>query len=227
MSAIVGKKLGMTRVFLEDGTSVPVTVIEAEPNKVTAIRRADRDGYDAVQLAALPMDAERMTKAEAGHLKKAGAAGMKTLVEFRDAEVGGSAAPEGEGAEGEKESAEGSSEAKVGDEVTVTSFEPGQRVKVSAVSVGKGFQGTIKRHNFSRGPESHGSHNVRAPGSIGASADPARVFKGMRMPGQMGSRRVTQRGAHVVEVDAERNLLLIRGSVPGGKNATVEVRSDG
>jgi large subunit ribosomal protein L3 len=111
--------------------------------------------------------------------------------------------------------------------VTVASFEPGQRVKVSAVSIGKGFQGTIKRHNFSRGPETHGSHNVRAPGSVGASADPARVFKGMSMPGQMGSRRVTQRGAHVVEVDTERNLLLIRGSVPGGKNATVEVRSDG
>ena len=116
---------------------------------------------------------------------------------------------------------------KIGDEVTVTSFEPGQQVKISAVSIGKGFQGTIKRHNFGRGPETHGSHNVRAPGSIGASADPARVFKGMRMPGQMGSRRVTQRGATVVEVDAERNLLLIRGSVPGGKNATVEVRSDG
>jgi large subunit ribosomal protein L3 len=226
MAAIVGKKLGMTRVFLEDGSAVPVTVIEAAPNKVTAIRKADRDGYDAVQLAALPMDIERMTKAEAGHLKKASAAGMKRLVEFRDAEVGGS----GGSAEGEAEGEEGgeaSSDTKVGDDVTVSSFEPGEKVKVSAVSIGKGFQGTIKRHNFSRGPESHGSHNVRAPGSVGASADPARVFKGMRMPGQMGSRRVTQRGAHVVEVDAERNLLLIRGSVPGGRNATVEVRSDG
>ena len=221
MSAIVGKKLGMTRLFLEDGTAVPVTVIEAEPNRVTAIRRADRDGYDAVQLAAVPVADDKLTKAEAGHLKKAGAPAMHTLVEFRDAEVGG-----GESA-GDEEAAEGSGEPKVGDDVTVASFEPGERVKVSAVSIGKGFQGTIKRHNFSRGPESHGSHNVRAPGSIGASADPARVFKGMRMPGQMGSRRVTQRGAHVVEVDAERNLLLIRGSVPGGKNATVEVRSDG
>jgi len=226
MAAIVGKKLGMTRIFLEDGSAVPVTVIEAAPNKVTALRRADRDGYDAVQLAALPMDAERMTKAEAGHLKKAGASGMKRLVEFRDVDLAGSSgSAEGE-AEGEG-SNEGSSETKVGDDVTVTSFEPGEKVKVSAVSVGKGFQGTIKRHNFSRGPETHGSHNVRAPGSVGASADPARVFKGMRMPGQMGSRRVTQRGAHVVEIDAERNLLLIRGSVPGGKNATVEVRSDG
>ena len=225
MAAIVGKKLGMTRVFLEDGSAVPVTVIEAAPNKVTAIRKADRDGYDAVQLAAIPVAEDRIRKPEAGHLKKAGAQGMRTLVEFRDADV---SAPQG-GGEGEgEEGSEGSSaEPKVGDDVTVSSFEPGQRVKVSAVSIGKGFQGTIKRHNFSRGPETHGSHNVRAPGSIGASADPARVFKGMRMPGQMGSRRVTQRGAHVVEIDAERNLLLIRGSVPGGKNATVEVRSDG
>ena len=225
MAAIVGKKLGMTRIFLEDGTAVPVTVIEAAPNKVTALRKADREGYDAVQLAAIPVAEDRLTKAESGHLKKAGAAGMRTLVEFRDAEVGGQAG--GEKGEGDEGSEEASSDVKVGDDVTVTSFEPGQQVKVSAVSIGKGFQGTIKRHNFSRGPETHGSHNVRAPGSVGASADPARVFKGMRMPGQMGSRRVTQRGAHVVEVDAERNLLLIRGSVPGGKNATVEVRSDG
>ncbi|MGA8219721.1 MAG: 50S ribosomal protein L3 [Solirubrobacterales bacterium] len=234
MAAIVGKKLGMTRVFLEDGTAVPVTVIEAAPNKVTAIRKADRDGYDAVQLAAIPVAEDRVTMPEAGHLKKAGAAGMKTLVEFRDADVsaGSGKADEGEGEASESSDtpageAEEVGGVKLGDEVTVTSFEPGQQVKVSAVSIGKGFQGTVKRHNFGRGPVTHGSHNVRAPGSVGASADPARVFKGMRMPGQMGSRRVTQRGAHIVEVDAERNLLLIRGSVPGGKNATVEVRSDG
>jgi large subunit ribosomal protein L3 len=217
MTAIVGKKLGMTRIFTDDGTAVPVTVIEASPNKVTAIRRSERDGYDAVQLAGDPVTPEdKLTKAELGHLKKAGAPAMRTVVEFRDAEV---SVPAAEGEE--------PSETKVGDDVTVASFQPGERVKVSAVSRGKGFQGTIKRHNFSRGPETHGSHNVRAPGSIGASADPARVFKGMKMPGQMGAGRVTQRGAHVVEVDAERNLLLIRGSVPGGKNATVEVRSDG
>jgi large subunit ribosomal protein L3 len=239
LSAIVGKKLGMTQVFTEDGTSVPVTVIEAQPNKVTAIRRADRDGYDAVQLAADPVAPEgKLTKGELGHLKKAGAGAMRTLVEFRNAEVSTSNrvdapadADAEEGSDGEsgggEEASSGGEAVKVGDEVTVTSFEPGQRVKVSAVSIGKGFQGTIKRHNFSRGPETHGSHNVRAPGSVGASADPARVFKGMRMPGQMGARRVTQRGAHVFEIDAERNLLLIRGSVPGGKNATVEVRSDG
>jgi large subunit ribosomal protein L3 len=210
MPAIVGKKLGMTRVFSEDGTAVPVTVIEAQPNKVTAIRRADRDGYDAVQLATDAVTPEdKLTKAELGHLKKAGAPAMRTLVEFRDAELPGDEDP------------------KVGDDVTVAGFEPGQRVKVSAVSIGKGFQGTIKRHNFSRGPTSHGSHNIRAPGSIGASADPSRVFPGTGMPGQTGARRVTQRGAEVVEVDAERNLLLVRGSVPGPKNATVEVRGDG
>jgi large subunit ribosomal protein L3 len=207
VSAIVGKKLGMTRVFTEDGTAVPVTVIEAQPNKVTAIRRADRDGYDAVQLAADPISPEdKLTKAELGHLKKAGAPAMRTLVEFRE---------------------EGGEETKVGDDVTVASFEPGQRVKVSAVSIGKGFQGTVKRHNYGRGPTSHGSHNIRGPGAIGAAADPARVFKGVGMPGQMGAGRVTQRGAQVVEVDEERNLLLIRGSVPGGKNASVEIRSDG
>jgi large subunit ribosomal protein L3 len=238
MAVIVGKKLGMTRVFLDDGSAVPVTVIEAAPNKVTAIRKADRDGYDAVQLAAIPVAEDRLTKAEAGHLKKAGAAGLKTLVEFRDAEISASKEVDSPAAGGDQEASgdedaageeasSGGEAVKVGDEVTVTSFEPGQQVKISSVSIGKGFQGTIKRHNFSRGPETHGSHNVRAPGSVGASADPARVFKGMRMPGQMGSRRVTQQGASVVEVDGERNLLLIRGSVPGGKNATVEVRSDG
>jgi large subunit ribosomal protein L3 len=247
VSAIVGKKLGMTRVFTEDGTAVPVTVIEAPPNTVTALRRADRDGYDAVQLAGDPVAVEgKLTRAELGHLKKAGAPAMRTLVEFRDVAIptskqveppAGKAAAEGSGdsgAEAEEGSSDSGQEAssgreavKVGDQATVSSFEPGQRVKVSAVSVGKGFQGTIKRHNFSRGPTSHGSHNIRAPGSIGASADPARVFKGVKMPGQLGARRVTQRGAYVVEVDAERNLLLIRGSVPGGKNATVEIRSDG
>jgi large subunit ribosomal protein L3 len=216
VSAIIGRKLGMTRMFTEDGTAVPVTVIEAVPNKVTAIRRADRDGYDAVQLAGDPVaNEEKLTKAELGHLKKAGAPAMRTVVEFRDADVAVAA---------EDEEAP---ETKVGDDVTVASFEAGQPIKVSAVSIGKGFQGTIRRHGFSRGPESHGSHNVRAPGSIGASADPARVFKGMRMPGQMGARRVTQTGAQVFEVDAEHNLLLVRGSVPGPKNATVEVRSVG
>jgi large subunit ribosomal protein L3 len=227
MSAIVGKKLGMTRVFDDEGTAIPVTVIEAAPNVITGIRKGDRDGYDAIQLAAIPVKERKLTKGELGHLKKAGAGAMKTLVEFRDVEIAApAAAGEGEG-EGEGGGDAEGNEPKVGDDVTVATFQPGDRVKVSAVSIGKGFQGTIKRHGFSRGPVTHGSHNVRAPGSVGARADPARVFKGVRMPGQMGSKRVTQRGATIVEVDTERNLLLIKGSVPGAKNATVEVRTLG
>ena len=204
MAAIVGKKLGMTQVFTEDGSRVPVTVIEATPNKVTAVRDPERDGYAAVQLAAIEVDEAKLTKAQLGHLKKADATAMRALAEFRD-----------EGAE-----------AQIGEELTVEQFEPGQRVKVSATAIGKGFQGTIRRHGFGRGPMTHGSHNVRAPGSIGASADPARVFRGTRMPGRMGGGRVTQRRLEVVEVDAERHLLLLKGSVPGPKGGTVEVRSD-
>ena len=204
MAAIIGKKIGMTQVFTEDGTRVPVTVIEAGPCPVTSVRDPERDGYSAVQLAFGELPEHKLTKGELGHLKKADAGPLKTLVEFRDPDT----------------------EHAIGEVLTVEQFEPGQRVKVSGVAVGKGFQGTIRRHNFGRGPVSHGSHNVRAPGSIGASADPARVFKGMRMPGRMGGRRVTQRRLEVVEVDAERNLLLIKGAVPGPRNGTVEVRSD-
>jgi large subunit ribosomal protein L3 len=211
MAAILGKKLGMTQVFREDGTVVPVTVVEAGPCKVTAVRDSERDGYAAVQLAFGEVKEGKLTRAEEGHTKKAGAPPMRHLVEFRDEDLGkGNDDP-----------------IKIGDDVTVASFEAGQKVKVSGISIGKGFQGGIKRHNFSRGPVSHGSHNVRAPGSIGASAFPARVFKGMRMPGQMGNKRVTQKGLEIADVDAERNLLLIKGSVPGSRNAVVEVRTDG
>jgi large subunit ribosomal protein L3 len=211
MAAILGKKLGMTQVFREDGEVVPVTVIEAGPCKVTAVREAERDGYSAVQLAFDEVKERKLSKPELGHLKKAGAPPMRHLAEFRDEDLG---AEQGEGP-------------KVGDDVTVAAFEAGQRVKVSGTSIGKGFQGGIKRHNFSRGPVTHGSHNVRAPGSIGASAFPGRVFKGQRMPGQMGNKRTTQRGLEVAEVDAERNLLLLRGSVPGSRNSLIEVRTDG
>ena len=205
MAAIVGKKLGMTQVFREDGTRVPVTVIEAEPNTVTAVRVPDRDGYAAVQVAAIPVEERKLNKPKLGHLKKAGAPPSKTLVEFRDE----------------------AAEAQIGETLTVEQFEVGERVKVSATAIGKGFQGTVRRHGFGRGPVTHGSHNVRAPGSVGASADPARVFKGTRMPGRMGGKRVTQRGLEVFEVDADRNLLLIRGAVPGPEGGAVEVRSDG
>ena len=203
MAALIGKKLGMTQVFTEDGTRVPVTVIEAGPCPVTAVRDAERDGYAAVQLAFGDAPEYKLTKAELGHLKKSGAGPARTLVEFRDA-----------------------AEHQVGEVLTVEQFEPGQRVKVSGVAVGKGFQGTVRRHNFRRGPVSHGSHNVRAPGAIGASADPARVFKGMKMPGRMGGRRSTQRRLEVVEIDPQRNLLLVKGAVPGPRNGTVEVRSE-
>jgi large subunit ribosomal protein L3 len=204
VAAIIGKKAGMTQVFQEDGTLVPVTVIEAGPCPVTAIRDPERDGYSAIQLGFGETKESRLTKAELGHLRKADAKPLRTLIEFRDEE-----------------------ERQVGDVVTVEDFEPGQRVKVSAVSVGKGFQGTIRRHGFSRGPATHGSHNVRPPGSIGASADPARVFRGVGMPGHMGARRVTERRLELIDVDAEQNLLLVKGGVPGPRNGTVEVRTDG
>jgi large subunit ribosomal protein L3 len=206
MGGLLGRKVGMTQVFSpEDGRVERVTVIEAGPCFVTGIRRAERDGYDALQLAFGETTERRLNKPKRGLLKKAGVGNLRHLREFR-------------GEAGELE---------VGAEVTVDSvFEPGQRVKVSGISKGKGFAGTIKRHNFHRGPVSHGSHNVRAPGSIGASADPARVFKGIRGPGQMGAGRVTQRGLEVVDVRPDENLLLVRGSVPGPKGSVVEIRSE-
>jgi large subunit ribosomal protein L3 len=205
MPAILAKKLGMTQRFLEDGRVERVTVLEAGPCPVTAIRTDDVDGYVAVQLGFGAVREKALTKAELGHLKKVDSPPVRTLVEFRD-EAG---------------------ELTVGETVTVEAFEVGQTVKVSGISKGKGFQGTIKRHNFNAGPKSHGSHNVRAPGSIGASATPSRVFKGIRGPGHMGAKRVTQRGLEVVELIPDQNLMLVRGSVPGPKGATVEVRTDG
>jgi large subunit ribosomal protein L3 len=204
MPALLGRKLGMTQVIQEDGRLERVTVVEAGPCPVTAIRTFDRDGYEAVQLAFGEVKEKRITKAERGHLAKADAPPLKHLCEFRD-EAG---------------------ELQVGDTVTVEAFEKGQHVKVSGVSKGKGFQGTVKRHNFSRGPVTHGSHNVRAPGSIGASATPSRVFKGIRGPGRMGGGRITQRGLTIVELIPAQNLMLVRGAVPGPKGGTVEVRTD-
>jgi len=201
---IIGTKVGMTQLFDEEsGQVTPITVIEAGPCPVVAVRTAEADGYAAVQLAYAPVKEKKLTRPRAGHLKAAGVGPHRTLIEFRDAEGW-----------------------NAGDTVTVETFEEGERVKVSGVSRGKGFAGTIKRHRFSRGPMSHGSHNVRAPGSIGASATPSHVYKGTRMAGQMGSQRVTQRGLRVVEVDAEKNLLLVRGAVPGAVGGVVEVRSD-
>ena len=194
----------MTQLFVEDGVVERVTVVQAGPCRVTGLRTDDRDGYTAVQLGYGDVPERKLTKAKLGHVKKSGDAPLRHLREFRG---------EGEGLE-------------VGQELTVDVFEKGQTVKVSGVSKGKGFQGTVKRHGFSRGPVSHGSHNVRAPGSIGASATPSRVFKGIRGPGHMGAKRATQKGLTIVELMPDRNLMLVRGSVPGPKGGTVEVRTD-
>jgi large subunit ribosomal protein L3 len=204
MKGILGKKLGMTQLFDEESGSVTaVTVIEAGPCPVVAVRTPDADGYEAVQLAWEPVADRKISKAERGHLAKNGVAGAyRHLVEFRGHFA----------------------EAVQGESVTVELFQPGDKVKVAGIGIGKGFQGTIKRHNFSRGPVTHGSHNIRKPGSIGASAYPSRVFKGIRMAGRMGGKRVTQTGLTVHSVDPERNLLILKGAIPGPKNGIVEIR---
>jgi large subunit ribosomal protein L3 len=205
VKGIVGRKLGMTQVFdAESGVVTPVTVIEAGPCPVVRVRTVEADGYEAVQLAFEPVAARKLSKPEIGHLQaNGGIEPHRHLVEFR-----------------------GASEAVAGESVTVEAFEPGDRVKVAGIGIGKGFAGTIKRHNFKRGPKTHGSHNMRQPGSIGASATPSRVFKGVRMAGRMGGKRVTQVGLTVHSVDAERNLLLVKGAVPGPKNGLVEIREE-
>ena len=200
---ILGKKLGMTQVFdPETGAVTAVTVIQAGPCPVVQVKTADVDGYDAVQLAFDAVPERKLSKPELGHLKKSNVAPHRKLVEFRGPIDGGNE----------------------GETVTVEVFQPGDAVKVSGIGIGKGFQGTIKRHNFSSGPRGHGSHNIRKPGSVGASATPSRVFKGMKLPGRMGGKRVTQLGLTVHDVDTEQNLLLVKGSVPGHKNGFVEVR---
>ena len=199
----LGRKLGMTQVFdPETGRVTPVTVIEAGPCPVVQVRTEDADGYEAVQLAFDSVADRKLSKPELGHLAKYNVGAHRKLVEFRG------------GIDGAVE----------GETVTVALFEPGDRIKVSGIGIGKGFQGTIKRHNFGSGPRSHGSHNIRKPGSIGASATPSRVFKGVKMAGRMGGKRVTQLGLTVHDVDAERNLLLVKGAIPGPKNGLVEVR---
>ena len=193
----------MTQAFLDDGTLVGVTVIEVDPNVITAVRTADEDGYDAVQVGFGAVNSSRVNKARTGTFARVDTPPRKHLKELR-------------GVSGE-----------VGETISAGVFEAGDRVHVSATSKGKGFQGTIKRHGFARGPMSHGSHNIRQPGSVGASADPARIFKGQKMPGQMGNQTATVRNLEVVAVDAENNELWVRGGVPGGKNAVVRVRKVG
>jgi large subunit ribosomal protein L3 len=204
VKGIVGKKLGMTQLFdPESGVVTSVTVIEAGPCPVVQVRKPETDGYEAVQLAFEPVAERKISKGELGHLRKTGAGAYRHLVEFR-----------------------GPSDLSSGDTVTVEIFEPGDKVKVAGIAIGKGFQGTIKRHNFKSGPKSHGSHNIRKPGSIGASAWPARVFKGIRGPGRMGGKRATQVGLTVHEIDAERNVIMVKGAVPGPKNGIIEIREE-
>ena len=203
---LVGKKRGMTRLFTDSGASVPVTVIEVEPNRVTQLKSADTDGYSAVQVTIGERRASRVTKPMAGHFKKAGVEAGRGVWELR-------ATPEQlEGLE-------------LGSEIKVDGFEAGQIVDVCGTSIGKGFAGTIKRHNFRHQRNTHGnSLSHRAPGSIGQNQTPGKVFKGKKMAGQMGNKRVTVQNLEVVRVDAERNLLLIKGGVPGATGSDVIVR---
>ena len=202
-TAVYGRKRGMTQAFLDDGTLVGVTVIEVEPNVITAVRTAGEDGYEAVQVGFGAVNSSRVNKARTGTFARVETPPRRYLKELR-------------GVSGE-----------VGETISAGVFEAGDKVHVSATSKGKGFQGTIKRHGFARGPMSHGSHNIRQPGSVGASADPARIFKGQKMPGQMGNKTATVRNLEVVAVDEDNNELWVRGGVPGGKNAVVKVRKVG
>jgi large subunit ribosomal protein L3 len=204
VKGIVGRKLGMTQMFdAETGVVTPVTVIEAGPCPVVQVKTVETDGYEAVQLAFDQVAERKLSRGELGHLQKAAVEPHRRLVEFR-----------------------GPTELTVGETVTVETFEPGEAVKVAGISIGKGFAGTIKRHKFHRGPKTHGSHNVRKRGSVGASATPSRVFKGTRMAGRLGGKRVTQVGAVIHDVDPEQNLLLVKGAVPGPKNGIVEIREE-
>lgn len=202
---IIGRKCGMTRIFTEDGASIPVTVIEAEPNRVTQVKSVDSDGYRAVQVTVGSRRANRVTKAMTGHFAKAGVEAGRTVREFRLAD--------GEG-----------EELAMGNELKVDLFEEGQKVDVAGVSIGKGFAGAVKRHNFRTQDATHGnSLSHRAPGSIGQNQTPGRVFKGKRMAGHMGAANTTTQNLEVVRVDVERNLILIKGAVPGSKGADVVV----
>src|ERR687896_1450358 len=202
-TAVFGRKKHMTQVFQDDGTLVGVTVIEVEPNLVTAVRTAEEDGYDAVQVGFGAVKSSRVTKPHTGVFAKLEAPPRRYIKELRgvSGEVGGT----------------------IGTDV----FEVGDRVHVSSTSKGKGFQGTVKRHGFGRGPVSHGSHNIRQPGSVGASADPSRIFPGQKMPGQMGNKGVTVKNLRVIAVDTEKNELWVRGGVPGGKGSVVRIRKAG
>ena len=203
INAIYGKKVGMTQVWTEDDRVVAVTVIQAEPNKVCQVKTTETDGYEAVQLGFGAIKAKKVNKPMAGHFAKQGVEPTRYLREVR---------------------VENASEYKPGDEQTVAAFADVKKVDVTGVSKGKGFQGVIRRHGFGGGPGGHGSHFHRAPGSIGMCATPSRVLKGMRMAGHMGCDTVTVKNLDIVRIDENQNLILVKGAVPGGKNALVRVR---
>ena len=199
---VIGEKLGMTQVFNEEGLAIPVTVIKVEPLTITQIKTEDTDGYNAIQIGIKPVKEKHLTKAEIGHLKKNGLENYGHLQEFR---------------------VEDPKSYKIGDKIDLSVIKEGVKVDVTGTSIGKGFQGTVKRWNFGRGPMAHGSKNHREPGSIGAGTTPGRVIKGKRMAGNMGNERVTITKLTVVRVDKDNNLLLVKGSVPGSEGKLVTI----
>ncbi len=203
INAIYGKKIGMTQIFSEDDKVIPITVIQAEPNTVCQIKTKDTDGYEAVQLGFGAIKPQKVNKPMAGHFAKQGADPKRYLREVR---------------------VENAAEYAVGDTQTVAAFAEVKKVDVTGTSKGKGFQGVMRRHGFGGGPGGHGAHFHRAPGSIGQCATPSRVFKGVRLPGQMGCNTVTVKNLEVVRIDEDQNLILVKGAVPGGKNGIVRVR---
>lgn len=203
MAGILGRKIGMTQIFAENGTQVPVTVVKADPNVVLQLKTVETDGYEAVQLGFEDKREKLSTKPEQGHVAKANTAPKRFIREFRNLDVAGY---------------------ELGQEVKVDTFTVGQLVDVTGTSKGKGFQGAIKRHGFSRGPMSHGSHYHRNPGSMG-SIQANRVLKGKKLPGHMGAKTVTVQNLEIVKIDVERNVLMLKGNVPGSKKALIKVRS--
>lgn len=203
MAGLLGKKIGMTRIFDDEGNTVPVTVLNVGPCFVTQIKTEEKDGYEAVQIGFDEKKPKNLNKTLLGHLNKAGAPPLRLLKEFRNFST---------------------TELKVGDEIKADLFKPGDVVKVTGTSKGRGFAGVVKRHNFRGGPVTHGqSDRLRAPGSIGQSSNPSRVFKGIRMAGQMGNKQKSVLNLRVVKVDPEKNLLFIKGAIPGARNSYVEI----
>jgi large subunit ribosomal protein L3 len=203
MEGILGRKVGMTQIYVEDGTVIPVTVIKAGPCLVVQVKTSDNDGYEAVQVGLVEEKPAKPNQPQAGHFKKAGIAPVRKVEEFR---------------------LDSGEELKAGDEVKASMFNEKDYVDVVGTSKGKGYQGVMKRHNFGGGRGSHGSMFHRAPGSIGSSAFPSRVLKGMRMAGRMGGERVTTKNLQIVKIDAEQNLIYVRGAVPGPKSGYVAIR---